>query len=1454
MTKQTRLLVLLNLVLLGGAGRAADGTFADPKNFPTPPEDAIGFPSRDPNLDVLPGFRNPPPGYGEVPFWWWSGEDLDVDRMIAQVRELHRKGVSGVQVNYSHYDTSGWMTDQKQPPIFSEAWWEIYGRISQVCGDLDMGIGLSTYTLDWPRGAPNLFHRLFYSKPELNAIQLEVGSRERVRGGETKTLACPADCVAAYAYPVVEGRLQRGGVELAPFVREGKLTWTAPDGQWQVWTFRAVPQGGSLNPLMAGSGDTVIRGFFQQFQDHNPNPEKSSKGLNYFFNDELHIGLGKFAWNPDFPEEFRRRKGYDLFEVLPTMWEDLGPITPKVRMDYADVRMSLMEQRYFRPIYQWHASRGMIFACDSGGRGTRPNEFGDYFRATRWYTAPGHDTPGGSANLVKGKVSSSIANLYRRPRVWLEGYHSLGWGATPERLMFATRENYLYGCTLLNLHGLYYSTYGSHWEWAPPCHHFRMPYWEHMDVFLKYFERLSYLLSQGHLVADVAIVYPVAPYEAEMDGDKSKETAFTLAGRLMSAGINFEFVDNDSLARAVVEDGRLVVKAAGASYQALILPNMDAVRWPTIEKAAAFAEAGGKVYAVGSLPSASDRAGRDDPELEAMNEQAFKPECRFADPDAAVEAVRSAFVQDVSGIGGRVRALHRKAGPRDVYFVMDASPGTVVEFRAKGAVELWDAWTGESRPLCVVEETATGTRVELPLEAYEAQVVVFTPGRQHVNPPAADERTERQKTLSGEWTAAFVPTMDNTYGDFRLPVTDDNKLIGVEARRFAWARETEGIARTAMLPATDDRAWETKLHGYGTRFYVLGPVPDDVETGELEAELAQLATVDPAVPVEVAGRDLSWKPYGFSWRYGKEGDPGHQGYHGLKGTITDDFICLGKPVGGLNETRYVDEDGGRRYYLWTVATVSEPLSADILVSRDAPADNSHTSPVLTPAAVYVNGERIADLERPVALNAGANPTLIRYDHAGRGHFVLRRASSPPPARTKLAMRWYGDPTVILLDVSAGEPAAEWLRFLSAPGTTAIRVRPLGQVQAWIDGKPMANTGGGRFAAAEPTATAAIVALRVVPRIGSTGGAAIPEPVVVETDGNGSIPLGDWSRMGILNNYSGGVRYRTAFTLTADEAKAHVSLDLGRVIATAEVHLNGRKVGVRVAPPWRFDVTGFLQSGDNRLEVLVYSTLANHYQTIPSRYRGNPEAGLFGPVRLLSRDWDTGEAAFDGDLKGLDRRIASPRNLARQPGLVKSVAGLAIHSGGGQGFAALFNGTAGNGRGGDGTENDGRTFVGLGDGNTLELVFDPDKAPRGVSVQAITTYAGHHDARASQRYTVYAATVASPTQFVTLGDVHRDCPSGLNEATFGSVDKDKKALMEEAEALRRPAGDLQLPHLLLRQDKKETSSVESQPNSTSRSRFSFSRNDPAASSRWASTPRSAYSTRATARRSARSTNA
>jgi hypothetical protein len=41
--------------------------------------------------------------------------------------------------------------------------------------------------------------------------------------------------------------------------------------------------------------------------------------------------------------------------------------------------------------------------------------------------------------------------------------------------------------------------------------------------------------------------------------------------------------------------------------------------------------------------------------------------------------------------------------------------------------------------------------------------------------------------------------------------------------------------------------------------------------------------------------------------------------------------------------------------------------------------------VLTPAAVFLNGTRVDDLQKGVSLRAGPNPILVRYDRAGRGY-------------------------------------------------------------------------------------------------------------------------------------------------------------------------------------------------------------------------------------------------------------------------------------------------------------------------------------------------------------------------------------------------------------------------------------------------------------------------------------
>lgn len=59
----------------------------------------------------------------------------------------------------------------------------------------------------------------------------------------------------------------------------------------------------------------------------------------------------------------------------------------------------------------------------------------------------------------------------------------------------------------------------------------------------------------------------------------------------------------------------------------------------------------------------------------------------------------------------------------------------------------------------------------------------------------------------------------------------------------------------------------------------------------------------------------------------------------------------------------------------------------------------------------------------------------------------------------------------------------------------------------------------------------------------------------------------------------------------EQQKRHI-LDLGSVYETAEVRINGKNTGFRFTPPYWFDITDALKSGENILEITVYNNTVN----------------------------------------------------------------------------------------------------------------------------------------------------------------------------------------------------------------------------------------------------------------------
>jgi hypothetical protein len=1181
---------------------------------------------------LLSEFCSPPIAFRPVPFYWWAGEPLKRERLAWQLDRLKEKGISQVIISYPH--GADGRTVPGDPPLFSNEWWELFRWFLSQCREREMSVGFQDYTL-----VGSILRDIGLTTPAMRGGQMSCALRTVTGPGEVVLRAEPgALAICAWAYPTHLGTAcPEEAVDLTSVLKDGALLWNVPTGTWlMALVFARVTP---FDPLHPDSGRLAIERLYAPFERECPG--EIGRTLKVFFQDELDFGSSMPFWSNRLREAFQVRHGYDLWPWLPALWQDVGPRTPKIRLDYADTVIARIEACYFEPVFRWHEERGTLLGNDNLGRGEMRvgrDQYGDYFRAMRWYSAPGCDDPKiGGARAFKGlKVNSSIAHLYHRPRVWVEALHSSGWGTTPAEVVAALNEDFAYGATVVNLHGLYYTTHGGWWEWAPPDFHFRQPYWEHCGPLNDYFTRVSWLLSQGAHRCDVALLYPSAALEAEAAATDSpvlhahmgngaiedsgavcadpERVAFGLGKFLFDRACDFDFVDFQSLARATAADAEL--RLSGEVYRVLILPAMSAVRLSTLKTARDFIRAGGLVIACGCLPTASERAGAGDPQFEALLLEIFnsKPQPSGGRgifvPQGYGEVLRliNEFIpRDVTTSVGPLQVLHRRLEAQDVFYVFNPanSPVTAdVRFRVTGAVEQWDAWTAAVTPLPVTEVSDGVSTLRLMLAAREASVIVFhqnAPPQIGVNQPSAAAVELRR--FDGLWNFTVQPTLDNRFGDFRLPAAAE--ILGPEARRFRWAEETSP-GMVWHEAAFDDSTWPETPYSFGPRFEVLGPLPPDAKC---------------------VGQ---WHPYAFSLRWGIELDPfltdWLSGPHGLKNQVPDEFLDFHCDTPGsvwhLRALVTMEADrevtmlmGGRcAYQAW----VNEQLVLEQVTSL----------PPGRHASWNIPHYEYTPRETRVRLRKGVNHLRLKLVQPEGQRTRAFVAFAPPPLdTTHLGLRWFTDPHAprpALL--AAPERRAVWLRCVAPPGLRGLQFVARGAARVWAEGQELAlqkmesrPDGSLRYrASAEKTHPQSVsLALRIEAAPEYRAGDVLPEPVRFEC-GTGQLPTGDWCAHG-LAVYSGIGEYQQSFELAEWPREGRLVLDLGDVSASAEVRVNGIMAGVLSAPPWRVDVTELVQAGTNTVAIQVANTLANHYSVgIPTPYAfpHQTRSGLLGPVRLI----------------------------------------------------------------------------------------------------------------------------------------------------------------------------------------------------------------------------------------------
>lgn len=164
----------------------------------------------------------------------------------------------------------------------------------------------------------------------------------------------------------------------------------------------------------------------------------------------------------------------------------------------------------------------------------------------------------------------------------------------------------------------------------------------------------------------------------------------------------------------------------------------------------------------------------------------------------------------------------------------------------------------------------------------------------------------------------------------------------------------------------------------------------------------------------------------------------------------------------------------------------------------------------------------------------------------------------------------------------------------------------------------------------------------VHRIQGEGGhpVPLPGPWTLEVD---QVPaqhldqLVSWSDIPALQGFSGWGAYTSEFRLEDPASGARWFIDLGEVFDTAEVEINGNRIGDAWMRPRVLECTESLKSGTNHIRIRVANVWIHHVLATPKpdyskleasygirwgRYgevppESVPPSGLLGPVRLVA---------------------------------------------------------------------------------------------------------------------------------------------------------------------------------------------------------------------------------------------
>ena len=367
-------------------------------------------------------------------------------------------------------------------------------------------------------------------------------------------------------------------IDLSAHVKAGRLAWDAPRGAWTILRIgHTTTKQENVASSAAGRGlecdkfDPAAAEFHFNHVARQIMADAAAvgaKGPNTLTIDSYEAGMQN--WTAAFPDEFRKRTGYDLRPYAPALFGRIvGDAARSERFlyDVRRVQADLMAENYYGRMQALAHEHGMKFFVEGYGPGNFDeltiSGLGDVPMTEFWTRTPW--TPNRAVKMV-----TSAAHVYGKPIVAAESF--TGWSETsrfldyPYSLKALGDDMFSLGMNQMVFHrfahqphpdaapGMAMGPYGFNFE--------RTNTWfEEAGAWIGYLSRTQFLLQQGICAADVLY------FTGERAPDPSQ-----YALPVLPAGYNYDLVNADVLLHRVsVRDGQLVLPEGGR-YRLLVLP------------------------------------------------------------------------------------------------------------------------------------------------------------------------------------------------------------------------------------------------------------------------------------------------------------------------------------------------------------------------------------------------------------------------------------------------------------------------------------------------------------------------------------------------------------------------------------------------------------------------------------------------------------------------------------------------------------------------------------------------------------------------------------------------------------------------------------------------------------------------------------------------------------------